>query len=172
MVKSTRTRNAFASPAAAERGVTMVEFTFALVLFVLILGAFFDIGLALHNWMLLRSVTLESTRSIAVSFVTNPDCDSVASYLEQKATPRLRDALGADVKPGDLSWTVDWVNPGSSSSYAPTFPTLRLSGEFHVGCLFICHVLPKGFTLSATSETVIELEQPNGVPCKGFSIKS
>ncbi len=150
----------------------MMEFALVLSLLILILGAFFDIGLALHNWMLLRTVTLDASRAIAVNFATEQECDRAEEYLADYATPRLRNAFGADVARDEMNWRVEWLNPSTGVSHAPTFPKVRLSGHFHVGCLFICRVLPGGLTLSAASETVIELEMENGVPCQGFAMRS
>ena len=155
-----------------EHGATMVEFAVCLILFLLLLGVFFDLGLALHNWMLLRTATLEATRQTAVSFVTKPDCHAVEDYLVEKASPRLRKELGADAAVGKLQWSVNWMQPAAAANAAPTFPTLRITGQFPVSCYFLCHLFPDGFLLSATSETVVEYEHRLDQSCNVFSVSS
>jgi hypothetical protein len=145
------------SKSTGEKGVTMVEFSLSLTFFILLLGALFDIGLAIHNWMLLRTVTLEATRNIAISLVTNPDCAKIQSYLLDTATPRLRNDLGADAPPNKLYWNTQWIAGNG------TFPTLAINAHFPVQCYFLCQMFPGGFSLSATSETVLEVEQM--APC-------
>ncbi len=156
-----------------EQGTTILEFTFSLFFFIFMLGSFFDIGLALYKWMLLRHETLEAAREIAVGFSTNPDCDAIEPYLLSTASTRLRHDLNTNIRTGDLSWNMQWLSPiVSGRGEQETFPRLRLTGRFPVDCYFLCHLFPSGWNLSATSETVIELEKfPNG-QCSDLTVVS
>lgn len=139
------------SKIAAQKGATMVEFALACVFLIFMLGAFFDIGLGLHNYTLLNRVTEESTRQVAVNFNTRPDCPAIRRYLEEIATPHLRDVLGADVK-GEPEWCMRWHDSGEGGN----FPVLRITGRFPISCYFLCSFFPDGWLLSSTTEIVIE----------------
>ena len=150
------------------KGATILEFCFSLFFFIFMLGSFFDVGLALHKWMLLRHVTLESVREIAVRFATKPECSSISAYLTDKAAPRLQKELNTGISPGKMHWSASWIKPIESASNELSFPKLQLTGEFPVSCYFICQFFPDGWNLSATSETVIETKRfPEDFPEDG-----
>lgn len=157
-------------------GATLVEFAMTLGLLMIILGAFFDVGLGIYNWMLLRHVTAESTRQIAINFATFPKCSTIKDYLSKVSTPRLRKDLGADVAEGKMKWEMQWVIPPKErwdyKESPVTFRSLRLTGSYHFNCYFLCHLFPKGWELKATNESVVEREFTDiDQSCDSFSVQ-
>lgn len=140
-----------------EQGATIVEFSFCAFFLILILGAFFDVGLGFHNWLMLRHVTEESTREIAVNLVTDFDCDDIGDYLLTTGNRRLMQDLGADVAPEGISWRMH----GIAAPATDTFAKMRITGSFSVDCYFLCSLFPQGFPITASSESVLEIELGN-----------
>ena len=154
---------------ASQHGATILEFALGLSLMVLMLGAFFDIGLALHNWLLLRHVTLASAREISAAFVMNPDCTQIKNYLVTRATPQLRNNFGLPVRADQINWHMNWKEaPIAGAAEVTTFPVMQISGNLPVRCFFLCRMFPGGWTLSASNQMVIEVEMPAGGRCDDF----
>ena len=150
-----------------QRGTTLLEFTITLGFVVFMLGAFTDCGIMIHRWMLLRHTTLEAVREASVRFVTMPVCDSgtTKAFFQDFATKRLKNSLLVNTKQGDLAWKIDWTMPSTSINAASTFPVVSITGEVPIPCFFFCQFFPRTWRLSATSESVIEGQWPDGLSC-------
>ena len=150
---------------ANENGATMVEFALALIMIIMIFGAVFDIGLGVHKYAMLKQVTTESTRAIAVRLQTHKDCSYIKTYLSQTASRLLTKHL----TPGSVpSWSTQWENAGSGL----LFPVFRVNSSINMKCYFICRLIPKGVPIRASSEIVIERRGigPAGAGCPAVSI--
>ena len=142
-----------------------MEFAMTLSMLIIMLGGFFDVGLAVHNWLLLRHVTSESSRQIAVNYATAPYCEKIEQYLREQATPRLRETLGADARGGRVTWMMKWSAPSEEEGAdSLTFHTMKITGAFGVNCYFICKLFPDTFRLTASSESVIERQMDKSCP--------
>lgn len=150
-----------------QRGTTLLEFTITLGFVVFMLGAFTDCGIMIHRWMLLRHTTLEAAREAAVRFVTMPVCDAdtTRAFFQDFATKRLKNSLLVNTKQGDLAWRIDWTMPSNEVNAASTFPIVSITGEIPIPCFFFCQFFPETMRLSATSESVIEGQWPDGLTC-------
>ena len=150
---------------ANENGATMVEFALALIMIIMIFGAVFDIGLGVHKYAMLKQVTTESTRAIAVRLQTHKDCSYIKTYLSQTASRML----SKHMTPGSVpSWTTQWENAGSGL----LFPVFRVNSSITMKCYFICRLIPRGVPIRASSEIVIERRGigPSGTGCPAVSI--
>lgn len=145
-----------------EKGATLIEFSFAAIILMLLLGALFDIGIGMHNWLLLRHVTEESSRNIAVDLATG-SCD-VKARLETGATHKLRNILGADAKEKELSWSYKLEKSNL------TYPLLHINASFSSPCFFLCPIFPNGLPVSASSAATVETSRCNNITGLEFTI--
>lgn len=130
----------------------MVEFAVTCIMLFTLFGGLFDLGLAVHNYTLLKHVTAEATREAAVQMQTTNQCTNVQSYLAGPATDKLVRVLGLD---GDPNFTFCYRDSGIVGSTG-TYPVLRVHATAPVHCYFLCSMLPGGFTIGTTNEIVIE----------------
>ena len=136
---------------SAEHGATIVEFALASIFLLLFLGITFDIGLGIHQYLLLRHVTQDSTREAAVNFVTNTECARVRKHFETAGKTLL---TSLRVRPKDgVSWCIKLLSP---DGVAGRYPTLHVSGSLSVDCFFLCSFFPKGIGLTSETETIVE----------------
>jgi hypothetical protein len=143
------------SEGSSERGATLVEFTLASAFFIMLMGMIVDIGIGMHNYMLLDHATEDLTREIAVNLNSRNDCSAIRPLLYSKGNRYINDVLGADGRP---VWSMRWraTQLGGASGLGGNYAVMEIEGQFPAQCYFLCSVFPNGIQIAASSEIVIE----------------
>jgi hypothetical protein len=149
----------------SDSGATIVEFAICAILLFMLFGAIFDIGLGMHRYAMLKQVTTETTRQIAVRLQTHRDCSFIETYLRDTASPKLYKHLTPGATP---HWQTEWHTSGSGL----LFPTFRIRSQMNMECYFLCTMFPQGIPISSSSEIVIERQRigPGGNGCPPVTI--
>ncbi len=144
-----------------ECGATLVEFTLASAFFIMLIGMIVDIGIGMHNYMLLDHATEDLTREIAVDLNSRNDCSAIRPLLYSKGNRYITQVLGADGRP---VWAMRWrpTQLGGASGLGGSYAVMEIEGRFPAQCYFLCTLFPNGIKISASSEIVIER---NDVDC-------
>ncbi len=141
-----------------QAGATMIEFSLACIILVMLIGVLIDFGMGFHNYMLLRLEAEKAAREVVTRFNTRGECDGIRTYLDTTATNELLNSLGADATNG-LAWQIQWLSQAcgtSATAIAGAYPVLRVTARMNVSCYFLCRMFPDGLNLTATGEAVVE----------------
>ena len=131
-----------------EAGVTLIEFTLALILLTVVLSGIFDVARIVHGSNMLKHAASTASREIATRLAVEPNrCDKVIKYLETDASTKLLEML--TVKATLIEWDVS-MEPGIP------YQTMRLEGLVKVQCMLLCQLAPGGMTLTFSDSRVIE----------------
>ena len=140
-------RNSFRylTPAANERGASIVEFAIVGIITFGLIGIIFDLGLGIRNYTLLTYATSRAARHAALS---HQDCEKVKERAESGAAA-FANNTGI---PGVFEAHVQSID-GSTKQQ------IVLSGTATFSCIF-CSFLPRSIVLSASSNYVLERNLP------------
>ncbi len=130
-----------------EAGATILEFALAAIVIFGLIGAVFDIGLALHHRSYLQHTVSKASREIGIRLTMARSCTGVVEdYLRNNATPELASAFSSGSK---AKWRYA-LEPGSP------FPLLQIEGSVPIDCFFLCNLFPEGSQVSATASASVE----------------
>ena len=136
----------------------MVEFAATAAFTLLIIGSIFDVGFALYEYNYLNYSTTKAAREIAAQLATTSDCNVISKHLHDVAHPEIANAINAGAA---ASWSYCIAAVGSKDCLAagganPQFKALRLTGNLPLNCYFLCQVLPKNWSVTATSSASLD----------------
>lgn len=141
--------------ATNESGATMLETSLILLVFLICLGAIFDVGVGLYQYNILRHTTNKAARDITTQLAVgrysdgtpcNVFRDVVRDYLGDRAAPLLANA-GTNAR---ASWEYSTI-----SGMGP-LRSFRLRSEMPLNCFFICRFFPSFWRVGATSISSLE----------------
>ncbi len=141
----------------AESGATMVEFALAAIALLMLIGAVFDVGLALHHRSFLQHVATGASRKIVACAAVNPSCALFNGCTRQALTEAAPVLAGAFAVGRDTTWTYSFNLSGNA-------PNFVLNGQMPLECFFLCRFLGSGSMLSASTSTSVEMAIPGGCP--------
>ncbi len=141
--------------AANESGATMLETSLILLVFLVCIGAIFDVGVGLYQYNVLRHTTNKAARDITTQLAVgrysdatpcNVFRDVARDYLRDRAAPLLGNA-GTNAKAAWEYSTITGMGPLRS---------FRLRSEMPLNCFFICRFFPQEWRVGATSISSLE----------------
>lgn len=138
-----------------ERGATMLETAMVVVCFFLLLGAIFDLGVALYQFSMLRHVTNLAARDIPVDLAnlnfragaTCGDFDQTVDNYLQKASNSLRSGGKAT---SQVAWTTCVRTAGVP------IRAFRVHAEMPVQCFFLCRFFGNAWRLHSDSFVTLD----------------
>lgn len=146
----------------SERGATMVEFSVVAVLFFALLGLIFDIGIALHRYMLLTQFAGDSAHKIAIAFTeigpssytSGLSCDSYQGFITSDPTYGIN--LKQEVYKNYDTRGNFTLTPKFSRSGNGSYHQVSVDAIWPYDCIF-CVLFPgKNIKLKVSSEAIIE----------------
>ena len=138
-----------------QRGATMIEMSFVIIFFVLILALIVDAGMLLYNYGLLTDSSAALSRRLSAMYNRSTASALTCRQLACRARHEIDEWKLAHGYSRDYIFT-PWVSP-SEPRYAP-YPTLRVQASWKNKCVF-CSFIPGGLTWNAWSIHVIEYDR-------------
>ena len=141
-------RKQFSQQINNQHGATMIEFALAFVVFLLIIGGIFDIGISLHRKSMLTLVSKEVSRKLSIELANTLDCSSITNTINAEGKAYAQQ-VGVPVN----SWQFRWHNSGNTD----TFSSFNLTLSSQVQCFFLCNIFPNGLTPISSIETTVSV---------------
>lgn len=141
----------------------MLETAICIIVVLLVIGALIDLGLGLWQYNYLSYITNRSAREISARLATTRDCSVIESFIENNTYPETvrTMAVGAQAK---WSWCLVGINSTDCLTSPAPYKSLRLVGRLPLNCYFLCTVVPRDWSVTATSVSAIE--NPDAPVCK------
>lgn len=149
-----------------QRGATMVEAVIGMIVFLAFFGAIIDFGLGFQRYSMLTHTADNTANALAKKFATDIsvgnsiDCDRFVT----EARNTLHNTFGvsnseisAKTNPDNTPSNATFRISGSTVSAVPGVspPRALVNIEMPLSCFF-CVFFPRGVTLKASSEAIIE----------------
>jgi len=140
-----------------ERGNTMVEFAFVVVIMLTILFGIIDFGRALYTYHFISNAAREGTRYASVRGAT---CDNAMVTPCPITARQIRNyvknvPLGIDVS--QMNPTATFTNPNGLAVCGATrdYPGCAIQVQVSYNFKFLFPLMPSNFTMSSTSQMII-----------------
>jgi len=142
----------------------MLEAAASIMFIILLIGAIIDFGFGLWQYNFLNYTTTRSAREISARLSTANDCRTVNSYLDTTAKKEMAMSAGSEV-----TWEWCVVEVGGDRCLSAGEPrvakSIRLTGRLPLKCYFLCTIVPKNWSITASGASMIE--NPAAQNCTG-----
>lgn len=144
-------RSAAITSTGSEAGATMLEFALVAVVLFGVLGAIFDVGLALHHRSYLQHLTSDAVHELAACGTGMRNCNVYAKdqCVAQVLAPKLALLQNAFAAGSGTTWRYTFALNGPS-------PSIQLNASMPLECFFLCRFLGANSRISVSALGSVE----------------